>query len=131
MRECRRWEAAIREIQLEAPAPEGATGEKLLTACLKACPDTKRECFHALRTGCFALRTLLDRIVGSLASDHDVVHVTLAQARSTDAHEACLLQQFGDCGTTAVAHARFQSAAPLVDALGHPPAIAHAHLAPV
>src|SRR3981081_945015 len=110
MRECRRWPAEIIKAQLEAPAPEDGTLEKSPTTWLKACPDTKREYFRARRSGCLALRTLLDRIVGSLASDHDVVHVTLAQARSADAHEARLLQQFGDRGATAVAHPGFQSA---------------------
>jgi len=50
-------------------------------------------------------RSLLDAIVGGLAGDHDVVHVTLAQSGAADAYEARFLQQFGDSGAAAVAHA--------------------------
>jgi len=50
-------------------------------------------------------RALLDGIVGSLAGDHDVVDVTLAESGAADAHEARFLQEFGDCRAAAVAHA--------------------------
>jgi hypothetical protein len=48
---------------------------------------------------------LLNRIVGSLARNHDVVNMALAQSRAANAHEACLLQKFRDRTTAAVAHA--------------------------
>ncbi len=48
---------------------------------------------------------LLDGIVGSLAGDHDVVYVTLAEPGTADAHEARFVQELGDGGAAAVAHA--------------------------
>jgi hypothetical protein len=51
------------------------------------------------------MRGLLDAIIGSLAGDHDIVNVALAESGAADAHEARLLQQFGNGGATAVAHA--------------------------
>ena len=38
----------------------------------------------------------LDGIVGSLARDHDIVYVALAQSGAADADETRLLQQLGD-----------------------------------
>jgi len=52
-------------------------------------------------------RALLDGIVGSLAGDHDIMHVAFAQSCAADAHEASLLQQFADGRAAAVAHAGF------------------------
>lgn len=57
---------------------------------------------------------LLNRIVGSLAGDHDIVHMALAQACAADADKSRLLQQLGDGRATAIAHARFQAAHHLV-----------------
>ncbi len=37
-------------------------------------------------------RGLLDAIIRSLACDHNVVNVALAQAGTADAHEACFLK---------------------------------------
>ena len=48
---------------------------------------------------------LLDAIVGSLACNHDVVDVALAESRAADADEARLLKEFGDGGAAAVTHA--------------------------
>ena len=48
---------------------------------------------------------LLDGIVGSLAGDHDVVDVTLAESGAADAHKARFVQEFSDGGTAAVTHA--------------------------
>jgi hypothetical protein len=47
---------------------------------------------------------LLDAIVGSLAGDHDVVNVALAQPGAADPHKASFLQQFSNGGAAAVAH---------------------------
>lgn len=58
---------------------------------------------------------LFDGIVGGLAGNHNVVHVTLAQAGVTDAHEPRLLQQFRNGGAPTIAHARFQAAYHLID----------------
>src|SRR3974390_2698253 len=49
-------------------------------------------------------RDLLDTIVGSFARDQHVVHVTFAQSRAADAHEACVLLQLRDVGAANVAH---------------------------
>jgi hypothetical protein len=50
-------------------------------------------------------RALLDAIVGSLAGDHYVVDVALAQSGAADAHEAGFLQEFGNSRAAAIAHA--------------------------
>src|ERR1700731_1023013 len=52
----------------------------------------------------------LGRVVRSFASNHNVVHVTLAQAGSTDAYEPSLLLQISNCLASAISHARFQPA---------------------
>src|ERR1700683_5175119 len=64
---------------------------------------------------CFDWRGLLDAIVGGLAGDHYVVDVTLAESGAADADEARFLEEFGDGGATAVAHARSKSADHLMD----------------
>ncbi len=51
------------------------------------------------------LNPLFNRIIGSLASDHDIVDVTLAESRAADAHETRLLQQFRNGGAAAITHA--------------------------
>ncbi len=48
---------------------------------------------------------LFDGIVWGLASDHDVVDMALAKSCAADAHKARFLQEFGNGGATAVAHA--------------------------
>jgi hypothetical protein len=53
----------------------------------------------------FQAYLLLDAIIGSLAGNHDVMNVALAQSGATDAHEASFLQQFGNGSAPAVAHA--------------------------
>ena len=50
--------------------------------------------------------TLLDAIIGGLAGDHYIVDVALAESGAADAYEACFMQEFGDSGASAVAHAR-------------------------
>jgi hypothetical protein len=50
-------------------------------------------------------RALLDGIVGSLAGDHNVMDVALAESSAADAHEARFLQKFADGSAAAVAHA--------------------------
>ena len=40
----------------------------------------------------FVKPTLLDRIIRSLAGDHDIVHMALAQAGAADTYEARFLQ---------------------------------------
>lgn len=47
---------------------------------------------------------LLDGIVGGLTGDHNVVHVTLAQAGAADANESSFLQEFSDGRASAIAH---------------------------
>ncbi len=69
---------------------------------------------------------LLDAIVGSLAGDHYVVDVAFAESGAADAHEAGFLQEFGDGGAAAVAHAGFQSANHLVDDHGDGTAVGNA-----
>ena len=64
---------------------------------------------------CHNHRVLLDRIVRGLAGNHHVVDMALAQAGAADAHEARLLQQFGNGRAAAVAHAGFQAADHLID----------------
>src|SRR3974390_2837922 len=49
-------------------------------------------------------RDLLDTIIRSFARDQHVVHVTFAQSRAADAHEACVLLQLRDVGAANVAH---------------------------
>src|SRR5580692_912707 len=66
---------------------------------------------------------LLDTIVGGLAGDHYIVDVAFAESGAADAHEAGFLQEFGDGGAAAVAHAGFQSANHLVDDHGDGTAI--------
>lgn len=63
----------------------------------------------------FPTLLLLDRIIRSLAGDHDIVYVALAQAGAADAHEARFLQKFRNGGAATVPHARFQSAHHLVN----------------
>src|SRR5450631_1687784 len=58
---------------------------------------------------------LFNRIVRSLAGDHHVVDVALAEAGAADAHEASLLQQFWNGGASAITHAGLQSADHLMD----------------
>ena len=48
---------------------------------------------------------LFDGIVWGLAGDHDIVDVALAKSGAADAHKARFLQEFGDGGAAAVAHA--------------------------
>jgi hypothetical protein len=57
---------------------------------------------------------LLGRIVGGLAGDHHIVHMTFAQACPTDAHEPGLLVQVVEIAASAVAHARLQPADHLI-----------------
>src|SRR6266567_5187903 len=71
---------------------------------------------------------LLDGIVGGLASDHDVVDVAFAEAGATDAYEARFLQELGNRGAAAVAHARLQSANHLMDDHGDGAAVGNASL---
>jgi len=60
-------------------------------------------------------KLLFNRIVGSFARDHDIVHMALAQPGAADAHEARFLQQLGNRGAAAIPHAGLQSAHHLIN----------------
>src|SRR5713101_666782 len=53
---------------------------------------------------------LLQRIIGRLARDHHIVHMTFAEAGHADPNEARLLQQLRNGSAAAVSHARLQTA---------------------
>src|SRR5271168_4563976 len=50
----------------------------------------------AVRSGVKSASSLLRRVVRRFARDHDIVDVALTQAGGADAHEACLLLEFGN-----------------------------------
>ena len=69
----------------------------------RAGPDSRERLFPHKRN--LDERALFDGIVGSLAGNHDIVNVALAQSGAADADEARFLQQLRDRGAAAVSHA--------------------------
>lgn len=66
-------------------------------------PGTPKRIFRTRRSQ--SALPLLDRIIGSFARDHHIMHVTLTKPRRTDAHELSLLLQLCDSLASAIAHA--------------------------
>src|SRR5579862_5395930 len=76
------------------------------------CPGIVDRMTGALRV---PVTSLFNGIVGGFPGDHDIVDVAFAEAGAADAHEAGLLQEFGNLRAAAVAHARLQATDHLVD----------------